>query len=181
MKLAEEGGEMISSDNLREEGQRMPYGLPAVGLMAELPEALRERLAASGEFVERQPGAYLAIQGQPHSAMSFILEGKVALSAHAHGDMVQLGVLSCGDVVGEMSLIDPHVASANARVVGDTPASLWIITSESYQKFLDSNLADGFTLMHAMAKVLCRRVRKDSELMLRRSAELRERYLDMDY
>lgn len=180
MKLAEEGGEMISSDNSCDLGKRIQSSLPAIGLMAALPEALRERLAASGEFVERQPGAYLAIQGQPHSAMSFILKGKVAVSTHAHSDMVQLGVLSRGDVVGEMSLIDPHVASANARVVGDTPASLWIISGESYQQFVDSNLADGFTLMHAMAKVLCRRVRKDSELMLRRSAELRERYLDMD-
>lgn len=155
--------------------------LPAIGMMAELPADVRQRLAAAGDFVERQRGAYLTIQGHPHHAMSFLLSGKVGVSAHANGQTVNLAVLSRGDVVGEMSVVDTRLASASVRVVSDEPTRLWIIDGDSFNRFVEDDPAAGFLIMKVLGKVLCDRIRKDSERMLRHTSELRERYLEMDY
>ncbi|MEM7387445.1 MAG: cyclic nucleotide-binding domain-containing protein [Verrucomicrobiota bacterium] len=158
-----------------------PPDLPPIGMMADLPDDVRVRLAAEGEFVTRSRGAYLTLQGRPHHAMSFILSGKVAVSAHANEQTVNLAVLSRGDVVGEMSIVDPRLASASVRVVSDEPAELWVIDGEAFNKVVEADPAAGFVIMKALGKVLCDRLRKDSERMLRRAAEMRDRYLDMDY
>ena len=154
--------------------------LPAVGFAAVLDAEARARLTQFGTFAERPVGAYLAVQGRPHDAMSLLLSGRVSVSVQANDDPIELGLLKSGDVVGEMSVIDPLVASATARVV-DGPARLWMITREAFDQFVIENPQSGYLLMKALGQVLCRRVRMDSELMLRKAGELRTRFLDMDY
>ncbi len=154
--------------------------LPATGVLADVTAEARERLAASGRFVEKRLGDYLTVQGQAHRELALILSGRVAVSAHAHGDRVDLAVLGAGDVVGEMGIIDPRPASATARVAAG-PARVWLIDGDSFDRFVAADPASGFALMRALARVLCRRVRSDSEHMLRKASELKAHFLDMDY
>ncbi len=166
---------MKTEEKLGVEGE-----LPALGFIADLDRAQRAAFARAGRFIVRRTGDYLSVQGQPHSAMSFILSGRVGVTAHANGDKVELAVLGEGDVVGEMCVIDPRKASATARVVGG-PARLWIVDRHAFDAFVDRYPDAGIAVVRGLAKVLCRRVRADSENMLRRASELRAHFLDMDY
>ena len=154
--------------------------LPPIGFLADLDSGALARLACAGLFVTRPRGALLAVQGRPHHAMALVLSGQVSVSVHAHGDRVELATLKRGDVVGEMSIIDPRVASATARVT-DESAHLWIIERDAFDEFIQHEPHNGLTLLKALGKVLCKRVRCDSELMLRKAEEMRSHFLDMDY
>ncbi|MFT4641382.1 MAG: CRP-like cAMP-binding protein [Verrucomicrobiales bacterium] len=154
--------------------------LPAIGFAAELSSEVRAGLSRMGCFSERPQGAFLAKQGRSHQVMSLILSGRVSVSLDAYGDYVELGLLSSGDVVGEMSMIDPQVASSTARVT-EGPARLWIIEREAFDRFVADDPIAGVVLFKALGKVLCKRVRSDSELMLRKAEEMRSHLLDMDY
>ncbi len=162
------------------ENERNNDNLPPIGFVLDLGSDARNRLAEAGEFVTRSRGDLLSVQGRQHHAMSLILSGRVAISVHAHGDRVDLAMLGAGDVVGEMSVIDPQVASSTARVV-EGPARLWIIEREAFDRFVTEDKASGLILLRNLGKVLCRRVRADSDLMLRKAEEMRTHFLDMDY
>ena len=154
--------------------------LPAIGFVADLAPDVRARLSAVGRFTERPVGSLLALQGRAHNVMSLILSGRVSIGVDAHGDHVELGLLKSGDVVGEMSLIDPSVASSTARAT-EGPVRLWTIEHDAFDDFVDADPRAGSALFKALGKVLCRRVRMDSELMLRKAEELRSHFLDIDY
>jgi len=112
--------------------------------------------------------------------MALILSGRVSVDVQAHGDRIQLGMLGRGDVVGEMSVIDPRVSSSSARVVSG-PAQLWTIERSAFDQFVEDDQQSGLTLLRALGKVLCRRVRKDSDMMLSKADEMRAHFLDIDY
>ena len=61
------------------------------------------------------------------------------------------------------------------------PARLWIIEREAFDRFVADDPIAGVVLFKALGKVLCKRVRSDSELMLRKAEEMRSHLLDMDY
>jgi len=158
----------------------LPNELPAEGIFADLTDEVRGRLSAAGRFVNEKPGTYLAVQGQKHQSMAVILTGKVAITAHAHGDTVSLATLSKGQSVGEMSVLDPRPASANVRVV-EEPATLWIIDGDDFDRFIETDKDAGLAVLRTLARELCQRLRHDSETMLRRADENRSKFLDMDY
>ncbi len=153
--------------------------LPTLGYLADLGAEERGLYAEAGNFVSCEVGDYLCVQGQPHSAMSIILSGSVAITARANGEKVDLAVLGEGDVVGEMCVIDPGKASATARVSG--PTELWRINRDAFETFMHEHPGVGIKIMRGLAKVMCGRVRNDSEHMLRRESELGSKFLDMDY
>ncbi|MGI9241849.1 MAG: Crp/Fnr family transcriptional regulator [Verrucomicrobiales bacterium] len=148
--------------------------------MTDLEEEMRSQLAGVGHFVSRPTDALLSVQGRPHHAMALILSGQVSINIHAHGDRIELARLGRGEVVGEMCVIDPRVASSTARVVSG-PANLWIIERCAFDQFIEDHPDSGLILLKALGKVLCRRVRTDSELMLRKAEEMRSHFLDIDY
>ena len=59
------------------------------------------------------------------------------------------------------------------------PARLWIIEREAFDRFVTEDKASGLILLRNLGKVLCRRVRADSDLMLRKAEEMRTHFLDM--
>ena len=154
--------------------------LPPIGFVTDLEEDARARFADAGEFITRPLDARLSIQDRPHHCMALILTGRVSIHVHAHGDRIQLGVLARGDVVGEMSVIDPRVSSSSARVVSGS-ANLWTIERSAFDQFIEEDPQSGLILLKALGKVLCRRVRKDSDMMLSKADEMRSHFLDMDY
>lgn len=154
--------------------------IPDTGVMADLDEEIRGRLAAAGRFVTMAEAEYLTVQGKAHHMLAVIISGKLAVSVHAHGDTVQLATLAAGQTVGEMSVIDPRPASATVRVV-DGEARLWTIDGPDFDAFTASDAAAGYAVMKVLGKQLCFRLRRDSETMLRRADEMRSSYLDNDY
>ncbi len=157
-----------------------PRELPSACILGKLPPPVLEAFIGAGRFVLASQGEYLAVQGQHHHALAAILDGEVTVTAHAHGDTVPLATLKAGDLVGEMSIIDPHPASANVRVAS-AGARLWIIDGESFERFVEGGTTAGLAVVRLLAKTLCKRIRHDSETMLHRADELRSHFLDMDY
>lgn len=156
------------------------HELPTHGLIGQLSPELRKRFEAVGKFVTVKPGTHVAVQGDPHHALAVIIDGKLSVSCHAHGDVIRLAELGPGETVGEMSVIDPQRASADVTVVG-RPARLWKVSGEAFDAFVEQDPAAGYQIMKVLATELCRRIRHNSDSMLRRAEATRDRFLDMDY
>ena len=112
--------------------------------------------------------------------MSLIISGEVSVKISANGENIKVAKLESGDVVGEMSIIDPKKASATARIVSEE-AQLWEITADDFNEFLLADLDKGFEIMRELAKMLCKRLRTYNERMLHSMYDERNHYLEQDY
>ncbi len=154
--------------------------LPAVGVMADLSDGVRGRLASLGRFEVRPEGDYLTVQGEACHMLVVVISGTLSVTVHAHGNSVHRADLGAGQTIGEMSVIDPMPASATVRV-SDGDARLWVIDGKVFDEFTAADPSAGFEIMKALAKQLCFRLRRDSDTMLRQADTMRSRYLDNDY
>ena len=154
--------------------------LPSVGAFEKLQPEVRDKFASYGKFEALSHGDYIVRQGTHHSSMSLVLEGKLAVTCNAHGDIVDLASLRPGDLVGEISLIDSHHSSADVMVASED-AELWTIEKEAFDQFLDEDPVAGIQVLRVIAGELCHLLRLNSEKMLREVETRRARFLDMDF
>ena len=153
--------------------------LPSIGLLTELDDAVRRTLSAAGRFETLHVETRLATQGEPHNSLVVLLSGKATVDCHAHGDYVHLADIGRGETIGEMNMIDPQKASAD--VVITEKASVWIIDADQFQSIVDRDPHCAYAVLHWLARQLCRRLRQNSEHMLRQAGEHRSHLRDMDY
>ena len=151
-----------------------------VGFFGKLDDSLSENLFKVGNLVIKKKGDYLTVQGQPHSNMSLIISGEVSVKISANGENIKIAKLGTGDVVGEMSIIDPKKASATARVISQD-AELWQITGSEFNNFVNNDQVAGFNIIKELAKGLCKRLRTYNERMLHSMYDERNHYLEQDY
>ncbi|MGK0186565.1 MAG: CRP/FNR family cyclic AMP-dependent transcriptional regulator [Verrucomicrobiales bacterium] len=169
---------MESQDNSSNESVATP--LPESGVLAGFDSQERQLLADAGEIRTLSSKSYFSSQGKPLDEMAIILEGTFAVSCQARGEIVELATLSAGEVIGEMSVIDPQNASAYVRVISDD-ARLWVLSASQFNALVDRELVLGFRFLKAVSTRLCKRIRRNSESMLRLSEQNRTQFLDMDY
>ena len=150
------------------------------GFFGKLDDSFSENLFKVGNLVIKKKGDYLSVQGQPHSNMSLIISGEVSVKISANGENIKIAKLGTGDVVGEMSIIDPKKASATARIVSEE-AQLWEISADDFNEFLLADLNEGFEILKELAKMLCKRLRTYNERMLHSMYDERNHYLEQDY
>ncbi len=155
-------------------------GLPPIGLLAELPTDTLKALSAIGSVNNAPIGKKLATQGVDHEVVSIVLSGRLRVSCHAHGDQLELAILEPGDIVGEMSLLDPKPSSADVEVIHG-PARIWSVRNRDLTAFLESDPVRGYAVLKVLAKGLCQRLRASSEHRLRQADLLRSHFLDIDY
>jgi CRP-like cAMP-binding protein len=141
--------------------------LPAIGILESLSEEARTALAAAGEVSSLPEGAHLLKQGDRHERLYFLLDGKLSASCHSDNSVVELGMIMPGESVGEMNVIDPRKASADVKAA--RASRVWSITRESLDSFMNAHPDAGLKLMRALAAMLCRRIRKGSDRMLRQA------------
>jgi CRP/FNR family cyclic AMP-dependent transcriptional regulator len=153
---------------------------PNVGIFGELDETIQARLSAAGRFESVGEETYLIVQGREHRTLILVVSGKLRVTCTAHGDTVTLAELGAGEIVGEMSVIDPKPASASVKVI-DGPAALWLIDGDDFDRFVEEDVTAGYAVMRLLAKKLCYRLRHDAEKMLHREGTFRSHFLDMDY
>jgi CRP-like cAMP-binding protein len=156
-----------------------PVQLPSTGLFSELPETVRQTLEAAGRFETLSPDTRLATQGEEHHSLVVILRGKASVHCHAHGDYVHIADIGPGETVGEMNMIDPQKASADVIVTEKT--RIWIIDDAQFQSIVERDPHAAYHVMRWLARELCRRLRKNSDHMLRQAEEHRSHMRDMDY
>jgi len=141
--------------------------LPAIGILESLDEEARSALAAAGEVSSLPEGAPLLKQGDQQNRLYFLLDGKLSATCHSDNSIVELGMIMPGESVGEMNVIDPRKASADVKAA--RASRVWSISRESLDTFMEANPVAGMKLMRALAAMLCRRIRKGSDRMLRQA------------
>jgi CRP-like cAMP-binding protein len=135
--------------------------LHSLGLFASLPEAKLEELTRF-LAVERHPAGTVVIEeGSSGDTMYLVAEGVVRIEKRVEaGGFKELALLSAGDVLGEMALIEETVRSARAVTMSDT--ALFVLAREDLQRWLESDplMALGFVV--ELMRVLSHRLRRTS-------------------
>ncbi|MFN0130288.1 MAG: cyclic nucleotide-binding domain-containing protein [Verrucomicrobiales bacterium] len=154
--------------------------LPALGIFSELDQTLRERLAAAGRFEVYKPGTYIAVQGEPHHQLTFVISGHLDVYVRSRADTIKVATIGPGETAGEMNLIDPRAASADV-VVSHEPVQAFTISDADFELFVKEDCAAGYIVLRALARELCRRLRLNSEALLRQADRVRTHFRDEDY
>jgi len=154
--------------------------LPALGIFAELSPELRARLAAAGQFQVLHPGSYVAVQGEAHEHLTFVLSGQLDVYVRNLADTIKVATVGPGETVGEMNLIDPQRASADV-VVGHEPVRAFCISDTGFAGLVQQDSTSGYIILKALARELCRRLRANSQALLRQADRVRTHFRDEDH
>ena len=141
--------------------------LPGIGILESMHEEARAALAACGQFSNLPEGFFLMRQGDPQEHLHILVQGKLAVSAHSDNNVIELGMIMPGESAGEMNVIDPKTASADVKAV--ITSRIWSISKENLDRYIDDQPANGVLLLRAVSRQFCRRIRINSDKMLRQA------------
>jgi len=133
-------------------------------IFAGLPERVIERIAASIRLVHVSAGEVLLREGDPARSMFVVHEGEVEIFKGGGGRAEQtLAVLTVGDCLGEMSLIDIQPRSATARARG--AAVLYVLELSEIAKLYGTDVEAYALLVLNISREISRRLRCADELI----------------
>ncbi len=124
----------------------------ATTLLAALPPDLQARLAAAAQPIEVPGDSWLFHQGDPGDDLFIIRTGRVDIVREHPAPPVLLTVLTHGDSLGELALLEGGRRSAGARTARD--CTFWRLGRKEFEQLLH---LPGFA--SAMLAVLSRTVR----------------------
>jgi CRP/FNR family cyclic AMP-dependent transcriptional regulator len=104
------------------------YVLKRIPLFAAIPEADQLRL------VTLKKGETLFRRGDEGNALYLILQGRIKISLSGQMDAVTLAILSQGEFLGEMALLDGLPRSADAIALEDS--SLYALNRSDFLSFI---------------------------------------------
>lgn len=152
-----------------------------VGILADLDdEGLRKVLAIS-QRVAFKAGETIMREGEQGESMYFFVEGEVDVTknltlklgdrdfATAEKSMNKLSADKVS-VFGEMSVFGPEPRSATITASSD--CVLYSVNRAEFTKFCDAERGIGLSIVRRIAAVLCTRVRKGNEDVLKLSTAL---------
>ena len=106
-------------------------------------------------------GDLITEQGQPGDELFVIQEGFVeVLHRESQADTTPKAVvnLGCGQIVGEMALVDHGLRSATVRAISDE-TMVQVIQRDDFERLCDSNHHLGYTVMRNIAADLSFKLR----------------------
>jgi CRP/FNR family cyclic AMP-dependent transcriptional regulator len=119
-----------------------------------LTDADIEWMARAGTRRWSEPGTVLIQEGRAVDSMILVLEGELIVTVRGADEVARLGV---GEVVGEMSYVDPAPPSATVSTSARTLALF--IDKQVLTRKLESDVAFGFRFYKALAVFLADRLR----------------------
>jgi len=135
--------------------------LPALGFTADLDEKARAALGSFGQFVTVNEGEHLIEEGQPQDSLFLVISGNFHVTTQATGRDVLLGQLKAGNMMGEVNIFDPGLASAN--VTAHSLSQAWKIDRSSLEQFLEENSEAAARVLVGISTQLSKRLRKTNE------------------
>jgi len=117
-----------------------------------------EWLAQAGERMHVDPGAILIAHGTRVDHIYFVLEGRLAIRTRA-GDTVS--TLESGEIVGEMSLVDPAPTVVSVQAVAES--TLLRIPDAVLREKLAADFAFAARFYRALCVFLADRVRNTTQ------------------
>jgi CRP/FNR family transcriptional regulator, cyclic AMP receptor protein len=155
--------------------------LAKVGILSELGEAELGKVLAISERVEFKRGETIMHEGEQGETMYFFVEGEVDVTknltlklgdrdfATAEKSMTKLSADTVS-VFGEMSVFGPEPRSATITASSD--CVLYSVKRAEFSRLCDSECRIGLSIVRRIAAVLCARVRKGNEDVLKLSTAL---------
>lgn len=134
-------------------------------IFAGLPERVIELIAAAVRTVELTGGEHLLREGDPARSMFVVRNGEIEIFKHGKGGTEQqLAILTQGDCLGEMSLIDIQPRSATARARG--AATVYVLELAELAKLYGSDIEAYALLILNISREISRRLRCADELIV---------------
>jgi CRP/FNR family cyclic AMP-dependent transcriptional regulator len=119
-----------------------------------------EWLAQSGERLQLEPGTVLIPLGSRVDNLYFVLEGRLAIKTKS-GDPIAL--LESGEIIGEMSLVDPAPTTVSVEAVAET--TLLRLPDAQVRAKLASDLGFASRFYRALCVFLADRMRHTTQRM----------------
>ncbi len=127
-------------------------------IFSVLSDADVEWLAQAGERVHVDPGAEVIARGVRIDHIWFVLEGRLAIRTAAGAT---IATLESGEIVGEMSLVDPAPTVVSVDAVAES--TLLRIPDSRVREKLASDLAFAARFYRALCVFLADRVRNTTQ------------------
>ena len=119
-----------------------------------------EWLARAGERVHVDPGTVLVPLGARVDYVYFVLEGRLVIKTRT-GDVI--AHLESGEIIGEMSLVDPAPTAVSVEVVAD--ATMLRISDAVLRDKLSSDSAFAARFYRALCVFMADRLRQTTQRM----------------
>jgi CRP-like cAMP-binding protein len=134
-------------------------------IFAGLPERVIALIANSVRIVELAAGEHLLREGDPARSMFVVRSGEIEIFKHGKaGSEQRLAILTQGDCLGEMSLIDIQPRSASARARG--VATVYVLELAELAKLYGSDIEAYALLILNISREISRRLRCADELIV---------------
>lgn len=126
----------------------LPAILSEVPLLADLDRKTIKRLAEQGKQRTYEAGQHIVNQGDPASAIYFLLHGRVRVEHEADGETTVLGELVPHAFFGELALIEQTPRTASVIAVEET--TCFLLLAWEFTALLKENPAMSDVLLRQM-------------------------------
>ncbi len=123
-------------------------------IFSELTDGDVEWLARAGERIQLDAGTVLIALGARVDSIYFVLDGQLAIRT---ADGKVLARLESGEIVGEMSLVDPAPTAVSVEVASD--ATLLVISDDAVRRKLKADPAFAARFYRALCVFMADRIR----------------------
>ena len=144
--------------------------VPPYGFAQGLEAGPRQFLGRCGEFWKFDPGDIIVNEGEHHSSLFMVIDGK--LSQRREGDdgtVVEFRPIKRGRSFGEVNLF--HPVGARATVVAATSGELWRIDRTQIETVMDNDPQIARKLMTWLCTQLARRLRRSDDRYIATKSE----------
>jgi len=122
------------------------------GLLADADVEWMARTGVARRVDPREP---IIEEGKPHNSLVLVLDGEFVVSSAEVGEIARLGA---GEIVGEVSFVDPAPSSATVAARGSARALF--IDKRTLADRLEADVAFGARFYRALAIFLADRLRR---------------------
>lgn len=125
-------------------------------ILSELTDRDIDWLIANGTRTTISKGTILIQEGQPLDALYIVIDGTLSVSVAALADR-EISQIGCGEVLGEMSLVDERLPSASVTAIEDS--TILSIPRYLLMEKLDQDVLFSLRFYRAITKFLSNRLR----------------------
>lgn len=129
-------------------------------ILGQLSDDDVEWMATTGVRQHIRSGQELVTEGQPLKALYLVLDGRFEVTSRSAGS---LAMLSCGEIVGEISMIDERPPAAS--VIARTDGVVLALNKDDLQRKLATDVAFAAHFYRSVATFLAERMRSTVQRM----------------
>ena len=144
--------------------------VPPYGFAQGLEVGARQFLARCGEFWKFEPGEIIVNEGEHHSSLFMVIDGKLTQRRQGDdGTVVEFRPIKRGRSFGEVNLF--HPVGARATIVAATSGELWRIDRTQIDAVMDHDPQIARKLMTWLCTQLARRLRRADDRYIATKSE----------